>query len=83
MTADDTTIECRQLKGEHMAVITIRALATELGLSYWQVRHVIRSGYVTVKRLPHQRKAYLTPGEAGAIKAFFGVVDPKQDRYCR
>ena len=25
----------------------------------------------------------LTPGEVGAIKAFFGVVDPTQDRYCR
>jgi hypothetical protein len=66
-----------------MAVITIKALANELGLTYWQVRHVIRSKFVTVKRLPHQRKAYLTPGEAAAIKAFFGVVDPKQDRYCR
>lgn len=66
-----------------MAVITIRSLANELGLSYWQIRHVIRSKFVTVKRLPHQRKAYLTPGEAAAIKAFFGVVDPKQDRFCR
>ena len=54
-----------------MAVITIRSLANELGLSHWQIR------------LPHQRKAYLTPGEAAAIKAFFGVVDAKQDRYCR
>jgi len=66
-----------------MPVITIRSLAQELGVTYWQVCHVIRSKFVTVKRLPHQRKAYLTPGEAGAIKAFFGVVDPKQDRYCR
>jgi hypothetical protein len=64
-----------------MRVITIKTLATELGLSYWQVRHVIRSGYVSVKRLPNQRKAYLTPGEASAIRAFFGVVDPKHDRY--
>ena len=67
-----------------MAVISIRELAQQLGISYWRVRHVIRSGFVSVKRLPHQRKAYLTPGEVGAIKAFFGVVvDPKQDRYCR
>ena len=66
-----------------MVVTTIRSLAKELGLTYWQVRHIIRSGYVTVKRLPHQRKMYLTPGEVGAIKAFFGFVDPKQDRYCR
>ena len=65
-----------------MAVITMRSLANEIGVTYWQVRHVIRSGFVTVKRLPHQRKAYLTPGEAAAIKAFFGI-DPKQDRYCR
>lgn len=58
-----------------MAEITLRSLARDLGVSYWRVRHVIRAGFVTVKRLPHQRKAYLTPAEAGAIRAFFGLSE--------
>ena len=66
-----------------MAIVTIRSLAQELNLSYWQIRHVIRSGYVSVKRPPGHRKMYLTPGEVGAIKAFFGVTDSQHDRYCR
>ena len=83
LIAADTTIECRSEKEVNMAVTTIRSLANELGLTYWQVHHIIRAGYVTVKRPPHHRKLYLTPGEVGAIKAFFGVVDPSGDRYCR
>lgn len=66
-----------------MAVTTIRSLSIEIGVSYWQIRHILRAGYVTIKRLPHHRKLYLTPGEVGAIKAYFGIVDPRGDRYCR
>jgi len=65
-----------------MGVITLHSLAREIGVSYWQVRHVIRAGYVTVKRLHKHRKLYLTPSEAGAIKAFFGVTDTG-GRNCR
>ena len=58
-----------------MGVITIRSLAKEIGVTYWQIRHILRAGYVTVKRFHQHRKLYLTPAEAGAIKAFFGVAD--------
>lgn len=66
-----------------MGVTTLRSLATEIGVTYWQIRHIIRAGYVSVKRLHKHRKLYLTPSEAGAIKAFFGVSDAGGDRRCR
>jgi len=47
-------------------------------VTYWQVRHVIRSGYVSVRQPPDHRKLYLTPQEARAIKAFFGVADSRE-----
>ncbi|HEY1186188.1 MAG TPA: hypothetical protein VGE74_00965 [Gemmata sp.] len=58
-----------------MPVTTIRSLAAEIGISYWQVRHVVRMGYVTAQR-PARRKWYLTPEDARAIKAYFGQVEP-------
>lgn len=66
-----------------MAVMTIRDLAKQIGVSYWQIRHILRAGYVSIKRPPGHRKLYLTPGEVGAIKAYFGIVDPRGDRYCQ
>jgi hypothetical protein len=67
----------------NMGVTTIRSLAKEIGVTYWQIRHILRAGYVTVKRFHKHRKLYLTPGEVGAIKAFFGVSDARGDRACR
>lgn len=66
-----------------MAVMTIRDLAKQIGVSYWQIRHILRAGYVSIKRPPGHRKLYLTPGEVGAIKAYFAIVDPRGDRYCQ
>lgn len=66
-----------------MAVTTIRSLAQEIGVSHWRIYHILRAGYVSIKRPPGHRKLYLTPGEVGAIKAYFGVVDPRRDRYCQ
>ncbi len=61
-----------------MTVTTIRSLAEEIGVTYWQVRHIIRSGYVPMRQPPQQRKLYLTPREVGAIKDFFGVADARE-----
>ena len=69
--------------GINMGVTTIRSLAREIGVTYWQIRHIIRAGYVSVKRFHKHRKLYLTPGEVSAIKAFFGVSDASGDRNCR
>jgi hypothetical protein len=66
-----------------MAVTTIRSLANEIGVSRWRIYHLLRAGYVSVKRPPGHRKVYLTPGEITAIKAHFGLVDPPHDRYCQ
>lgn len=66
-----------------MGVTTIRSLAKDIGVTYWQIRHIIRAGYVTVKRFHKHRKVYLTPAEVGAIKAFFGVSDTRGDRNCQ
>lgn len=66
-----------------MGVTTLRTLAKDIGVTYWQIRHVIRAGYVSVKRFHKHRKLYLTPAEVGAIKAFFGVSDESGDRACR
>lgn len=57
-----------------MSVTTIRSLAAEIGISYWQVRHVVRMGYVAAQR-PARRKWYLTPEDVRAIKAYFGQVE--------
>jgi hypothetical protein len=66
-----------------MAVTTIRSLAKEIGVSRWRIYHLLRAGYVSIKRPPGHRKVYLTPGEIAAIKAYFGLVDPRHDRYCQ
>jgi len=63
-----------------MGVTTIRSLAKDIGVTYWQIRHIIRAGYVTVKRFHKHRKLYLTPAEVGAIKAFFGVIERGENR---
>jgi len=66
-----------------MAVTTIRSLANELGVSRWRIYYLLRAGYVSVKRPPGHRKVYLTPAEITAIKAHFGIVDLRHDRYCQ
>lgn len=76
----DFTILCRVLRGETMPVTTIRSLADEIGVSYWQIRHVLRRGYVQVTRPFQQRKLYLSPAEVKAIIAFFGAVEGNEDR---
>lgn len=60
-----------------MAVNTIPSVAAEIGVTYWQVRHAIRSGYVGIDRAGPRRKVYLTPAEVRAIKTHFGVCDPE------
>jgi hypothetical protein len=54
-------------------VTTLRTLAQELGISYWQIRHALRQGYVKVQRDAQRRKVYLRPDEVEAIKRHFGV----------
>lgn len=61
-----------------MSVTTIRSLANELGVTYWQIRHILRCGYVPVERPARKRKVYLAPAEVRAIKAHFGLCDPEQ-----
>ena len=66
-----------------MAVTTIRSLANEIGVSRWRIYHLLRAGYVTIKRPPGHRKVYLKPTEIAAIKAHFGLVGPPHDPNCQ
>ena len=71
-----------------MKATTISSLASEIGVSYWAVRHALRQGYVAVERPRKGRKLYLQPDEVDAIKRHFGVLlmptecvtDPKKHK---
>ena len=68
-------------KEEEMKATTISSLASEIGVSYWAVRHALRQGYVAVERPRKGRKLYLQPDEVDAIKRHFGVLlMPTEDR---